>query len=163
MADRQTENILELGNIRIAKDILSEVDRGRPIVRVPREDVQRVALRWGFLAPRPAVQALLGIGLLLAGGYFVSNAIQAQTRGGKVGIFLFAGLVAFTFLGIWLLFEAFRRGYYLEVQTRKVVEKLRFDRKYSRAEIDTLLESARSRHGWLIDSQSDRGLQGVVR
>jgi hypothetical protein len=146
---------LEHGGIRFSADLLAELDRGHPVIRIPREDVQRIALRWGFQAPRPFVQAALGSGLLLAGLYILVKIIlELMAHGGDVSGKLLIGLVIVGLLGGWLFSEAFKRGYYLEVRTEKRVEKLRFNRRLSRNEIEEFIASVQSQMGWIIDTPS---------
>jgi hypothetical protein len=146
---------MEQGGIRFSRDLLAEVDRGHPVIRIPREDVLRIALRWGFQAARPVVQAVLGIGLLLAGVYILLKIIlELMAHGGEVEGKLLIGLVIVGLLGGWLFFEAFKRGFYLEVLTGKRAEKLRFDRRLSLSEIEVFLASVQSRLGWTIEGSS---------
>jgi len=155
VANVQEGESLEHGGIRFSADLLAELDRGHPIIRIPREDVRRIALLWGFQAPRPVVQAVLGIGLLLAGIYILVKIIlELMAHGGNVLGKLLIGLVIVGLLGGWLFFEAFKRGYYLEVRTEKRVEKLRFDRRLSRDEIEEFIASVRSQMGWMIEIPS---------
>lgn len=155
MANVQAGESLEHGGIRFSTDLLAEVDRGHPVIRIPREDVRRIALRWGFQAPRPIVQAILGIGLLLAGVYILVKIIlELMAHGGEVSGRLLIALVIVGLLGGWLFFEAFKRGYYLEVRTEKRAEKLRFNRRLSREEIEEFIASVRSQMGWIIDTPS---------
>jgi hypothetical protein len=155
VANVQAGESLEHGGIRFSTDLIAELDRGRSVIRIPREDVRRIALCWGFQAPRPFVQAVLGIGLLLAGIYILVRIImELMAHGGQVVGRLLIGLVIVGLLGGWLLFEAFKRGYYLEVRTEKRTEKLRFNRRLSRAEIEEFVASVRSQMGWIIDTPS---------
>ena len=151
MAAEKSDASFERGNIRFTQDRVMELDRGHAVVRVSRGDIQRIALRWGFQAPRPLVQAVLGIGLLAVGCALLGLIIaELVTHGGRVvGRFLI-GLVISGLLGIWLAMEAFRRGYYLEVTTKRGREKLRFDRGLSRHEIEDLLATVRAELGYEV-------------
>ncbi len=74
-----------------------------------------------------------------------------MTQGGRIKGTILVGLVSLGLIGGWLLFDAFRRGFYLEVITRKRGEKLRFDRGLTRPELEEHLAGVRSRWGWMID------------
>jgi hypothetical protein len=147
--------VLERGNVRFSKDLLAEVDRGRPVLRVPKDHIQSIALRRGFKAARPVVQA--GLGLLLLGGglYVLLGALLGSS--GMIGR-LFIGLVIMVIMGAWLLWGAFKRGYYLEVIARNRKEKLCFDASLSEPEIREFLETVRrSPLGYSISPESPLG------
>lgn len=155
MANVQGSESLEKGGIRFSEKLLAELDRGRPVVRITRGDVRHIALRWGFQAPRPFVQTVLGAGLLLGGVFILVKIIlELRAHGGEISGRLLIGLVIVGLFGGWLLFEAFKRGYYLEVRTEKRAEKLRFSRQLSREEIEEFIASVRSQMGWIIDTPS---------
>jgi len=66
---------------------------------------------------------------------------------------MFRILLAFasvTLIGVWLVVDALRRGYYLEVEAKGGKNKLRFDRRLSRAEIESFLATVRQRLGYEI-------------
>ncbi|HEX3525945.1 MAG TPA: hypothetical protein VH988_02665 [Thermoanaerobaculia bacterium] len=71
--------VLERGNVRFSHDVLAEVDRGHPVVRIPKEQIQSIALRKGLQAARPIVQFVLG-GFLLGVPLYVFVAILLELR-----------------------------------------------------------------------------------
>jgi len=136
--------ILERGNIRFSQNMLAEVDRGHPVVRIPKDQIQGIALRKGFQAARPVVQFVLGGVLLGAPLYvFVSILLELRNPESKVQGRLLIGLIIMAIVGAWLLWGAFKRGYYLEVTARNRKEKLCFDRGLSESEIHDFLETVR--------------------
>jgi hypothetical protein len=161
MAQEQAGESLERGGIRFSKYLLAEIDRGHPVLRIARADVQRIALRRGFLAARPMVQAILGIGLMVPIFYILLSILLTIYGGGRGGGgvdggekligYSFIGILLFGLIGGWLLLGAFKRGYYVEVTKGKGTEKLRFDRRLPQAEIEAFLASVRSQLGWTID------------
>lgn len=158
MTDIQKSEPLEFGGIRFSNDLIAEVDRGQTLLRIRRDDVQRIALRRGFQAARPLFQTTLGFGLLLAGVYILVKVIlELMTSGGEIGGKLLIALATVSLLGGWLFWEGLKRGYYLEVTTAKRAEKLRFARRLSEEQIEAFLASVRSQLGWPIDPPSYEG------
>ncbi len=163
MATVQQGEVLDGGGIRFSKDFLVELGQDSLLNRIRRPEVVGIALRWGLQAQSPAVQAGLGIGASVGSFFILYRIIQElMAHGGKVEAWLLAGLALFGGIGGWLFFEAFKRGHYLEVRTEKSVEKLRFDRKISHAEIEAFLASVQSKLGWIIDNTSIE-VRGAVR
>jgi hypothetical protein len=156
---REEAPVLERGNVRFSKDLLAEVDRGHPVIRIPKEHVQAIALRRGFKAARPAVQAALGLVLfggclyLLLGALLGLHGLESKLAGR-----ILIGLVIFAVVGAWLLWGAFKRGYYLEVMALNRKEKLCFDPKLSEPEIRDFLKTVRrSALGYSIAPESPLG------
>ncbi|MEP7008709.1 MAG: hypothetical protein ABJC13_00145 [Acidobacteriota bacterium] len=155
MAKVSQGEVLDGGGIRFTRDYLVEVEQDRLIHRIQRSEIMRIALRWGLVAPRPAIQAGLGISCLLGSAFLLVGIIRGlMAYGGKVEGRLLVGLAVFVGVGGWLFVEAWKKGFYLEVQTKNGVEKRRFDRKASREEIEAFLASVQSRLGWIIGSAS---------
>ena len=149
--------VLEKGGIRFSAQGLAELDRSRPVVRVPRETIEQIALRWGSRAARPMVQLVLGTSFLLAGAYLLVRILVGWLQiGGRLSGGLIIGLVVVAVMGGGLLLDVVRRGYYLEVRTRQGLEKLRFDRSLSRDEIASFLTDVQRQLGYLIGLDAHR-------
>ena len=105
-------NQLSYLNIVLSEKGVSEFSHGQRMIFVPKEQIQRIEIKFGSRAERPLVQIILG--LLLVGLGFV------ELRWG-IGFILFGGL------GVFCLYEVIRKGYYLHVissnDARKVVIK----------------------------------------
>lgn len=146
---------IEKGGIRFSDQEIAEVDPsrpgGRPVLRIPRDRIREIHLRWGIQAARPLVQLVLGGGFLAAAGYILVTMLWEWFRhGGVIHVEVVAGLVVLGVVGGWLLFTALRRGFYLAVQTNNAREKVRFDRRLPRQEIQPFLNEARRRFGYEI-------------
>lgn len=136
--------VLERGNVRFSHDMLAEVDRGHPVVRIQKDQIQSIALRKGFLAARPVVQFVLGATLLAGPLYVVVEVLVGlRSAAGKALGYFLIGLILMAIMGAWLLWGAFKRGYYLEVTARRRKEKLRFAPGLSEPEIHEFLETVR--------------------
>ena len=132
-----------------------EVKQVRLTPRIRRPEVVRIALCWGSVAPLGGIQAALGIFAMLSSLYLVvGNVRDLMQHADKAHVWLLVGHAAFGVTGALMVLNVQKLGYYLEVRTNKRVEKLCFDRKISRAEVDAFLASVQSELGWSIDSAS---------
>jgi hypothetical protein len=146
----EAPRVIELAGVRFTHEDVTELDGGQVMVKVLRRDVRRMALRHGFHSAHPILQILFGtvltgIGLLptwhftnwvFHGGTFVS--VEAVAMG-------------FVFLGPWLMFNALRRGPYLEVRTEGGTKKLAFDVGADPRELETCLAAAEQLLGYSIE------------
>jgi hypothetical protein len=97
----------------------------------------------------------LGISCLLGSVYLLVDFIQGfVTSGSRMVGRLLVGIAVLGVMGGWSFVEAWRKGYYLEVQTKIGMEKRRFEHKASREEIESFLASVQSKLGWIIDNQA---------
>jgi hypothetical protein len=116
-------NQLSYLNIVVSEKGLSEFSHGQRIIFIPKEQIQRIEIKFGSQAERPLVQIILGlllVGLGLVGLFLLISAGFVELRWG-IGFILFGGL------GVFCLYEVLRKGYYLDVissnDTRKLVIK----------------------------------------
>lgn len=163
--DTAVSDTVEKGGVRFSDKEIAEVDAsnpgGRPVLRIPRDRIREIHLRWGIQAARPLVQLILGGGFLGGACYIqVSMLWEWFRHGGVIHVKVVAGFVILGFVGGWLLFTALRRGFYLAVQTSTTQEKVRFDRRAPRQEIETLLSEARRRFGYEISELHLAGPEG---
>lgn len=110
-------------NIVVSEKGVSEFSHGQRMIFVPKEQIQRIEIKFGSRAERPLVQIILG--LLLVGLGLVGLALLIV--GGFVELRWGMGFILFGGLGLFCLYEVLRKGYYLHVispnDTRKLVIK----------------------------------------
>lgn len=148
---------LEKGGLRFSDSEIAELDRDRPVLRIPRDRVREIRLEWGFQAARPLVQTGLGAAILIACLVWGTGTIVGWLRdGGTLYIEFVVGFVTMALLGGWLTIHGLRRGLYLAVQTDSRVEKLQLERRLPREEAETFLSEVRKTLGYPI---MDRSLQ----
>lgn len=95
---------------------------GRRVVFVPKEHVQDIEVRFGSPAERPLAQGILGAILTALG---LSSVIFLH-GGGIVGLRWYLGSPFFGAVGLWILWEALSRRYYLRVVCSNDERKLVF-------------------------------------
>jgi hypothetical protein len=107
---------VECGGVRCTATSLVEIDRQRVVVSVQRAVARRVTLQHGFQAPSPVLQIVLGAALAGVGYWPLRHTIRWFRYGGTF-VSAEAGLLAFAFVGAWLMVSALRRGYFISVDT----------------------------------------------
>jgi hypothetical protein len=143
---------LQKGGVRFAVRELAEVDdRSHPVLRIPRERIQRIHLRRGLQAARPALQLALG-GVCLVAGVVLELVLLGSwfREGGTLHLEMVGGFLCLALAGGWLTSTALRKGYYLEVQTARGMEKVRIERGLAPRDIEAFLVEARDRLGYEV-------------
>ena len=149
-AESEAMPLVECAGVQFGPDAVTEVDDDQVMVRVGRGDVRGIALRRGFHSAHPVVQVLVGAALAVVGLVPTWHLAQWMVEGGTFfGVEAF--LIAFVFLGPWLIFDGLKRGPYLEVRTGDGVKKLAFDRKADPGVIESALAAAEQRFGYRIE------------
>ena|SRR5258706_15913494 len=133
--------------IRIDDTDVAELRGARSVVKLPRHEVIRLRLRHGFVAERPLVQGIFGLGMLVPLAYLLLH-LQGS-RGASVGesgllARMFVMVVFATIAAPFVLRGAVERGYVLVVETRRTTRKLGFGRKATGAEVQRFVEEARA-------------------
>jgi hypothetical protein len=107
---------LSCGGITCDANGLQEFDGSRLMAAVTREEIRSIRFQHGTLAPHPIIQSILGAALSVVGFYPLKHLIHWARHGGT----FFEGeawFVVFLVIGLYLLWTAFRRGYYLLVES----------------------------------------------
>lgn len=121
-ATRESQQLRYL-NIVISEAGIAELNGDYYSVFIRKADVRTIEVKYGWRAERPLLHgvggmALAGLGILgikmLLGSDFILSA--------RWGL----GFLVFGALGGWLIWEAFRRGYYLHVACARESRKLIF-------------------------------------
>ena len=160
-ASAQSADVLECGGIRFSRDLVVEIKQVRLTPKIRRGEVVGISLRWGLLAPLGGIEAVLGVFAMLCSLFLVVGTVRnlLQHTGTADG-WVLVGHFAYGVVGASMFHKARQLGYYLEVRKNKRIEKLCFDDKISRTEVDAFLSSARTQLGWNIDNA---GLEDLGR
>jgi hypothetical protein len=140
---------VQLGRIRITERSVDEVVDRTALVSIPRAEVERAVIRHGTVAERPGVLIALGsiattLGLL---------GVTSLFRGGlmmRTQSTLLIALVG----GPLLIAAALRRGYRLDVETRRGVRRLGFGMAVDESQIAALVTAAQVEVGCTIELAS---------
>ena len=123
-------------NIILTEEGVGEVEDGRTIVFVPRDQIEMLEFRHGVQAERPAIQAVAGLLFSCLGALGIS----IFGRGGSFR--LGAGCLVFGVLGVLLLWESLRRGYYLQAICRSDARKLVIRGSIKKAGVSDFVQDA---------------------
>ena len=139
-ADNQTNDIERLTylNITFSSKGVAEYSGKKCAVFIPREEIHRVESSFGSRAERPLVQGIAGgvlSGLGVYGLFLVTRVGWALLRW-EGGFLIFGGI------GVWMLYEAIRKGHNLLVTGPKETRKLVFNGKVEEAELRQFLTNA---------------------
>ncbi len=105
------------------------------------DDVQDMSLRFGFQSKHPLIQALVGAALTLAGGYLLLLQLLwllPKVVGFKATVLLLP-------LGLWMLWDALRRRYYLEIGVPNRAKRLHFKKIADPSELSAFLSEVERR------------------
>jgi hypothetical protein len=145
-----------LAKIEISKECISEYDRNRKIVIIPRESIEKVSLEYGFSEERPIMSILFGLVSLLIGfalglmpiSKMLFRTINGEQVLGNLGIFVFA--IPLLLIGAWLIMRSLSYGHYLRVTTTKATRKLSFEKRVEREAITSFIKECNRTLGYDI-------------
>lgn len=147
---------IELGGVRFAADRLTEVEDGRVMALVMRHEIRSITLRHDFRSNHPVLQVIFGF-VLIAVGLVPVRHLASWFRGGGIFFAVEIGLVVFAVIGAWLVFEAPRRGYQLDVGASSGRKKPTFHRKTGPAELRAFVAEAAARFEYEVVDDLPRG------
>ena len=125
-------------NLQASPKGLSEFDEGRRIIFIPKDQVRSVELRFGIQAERPVLQASAGLALV---GLGIAGALLLET-GGLPGLRWGLGALVFGGLGVWLVWEAIKKGHYLVVEGPQGQRRLHFKGRPQESELSDFIRKA---------------------
>jgi hypothetical protein len=98
-------------NIAASEKGLAELSGNRRIIFIPKDQIQGVEIKFGCQAEKPLVQGIIGSVLTVVGiiGIYVLAGAGFALMRWALGFVFFGGI------GVWLIWEASRRGYYFRV------------------------------------------------
>jgi hypothetical protein len=125
-------------NIMISEKGLSEFSHGKRLIFIPKEQVQSIEIKFGTRAERPLMQMILGVLLAGLGIVGFSFVLTGGLRGLRWGL----GFIVFGGLGVFCLYEALKKGYYLQIISTNDTRKLVFSGAVQKAELSQFLTKA---------------------
>lgn len=131
---------------------LVEIEDGSVAVSIPRQDVKRIGLRDGILAPHPIIQTIFGLALASLAYFPVRHLIHWLQHGGTLFTFEI-WVIAFASIGAWLVVTALRRGVFFEVETAQGTKRLAFQKRPEAAALDAFVKSIEQRYGMRVEKR----------
>jgi hypothetical protein len=146
---------IEHCGIRCTAEALLEFEGGRLMVTIPRNEIQRIGIRYGIQAPHPMLQVILGLGLASVAYFPLRELIDWLRHGGT--LFTVVDLLLFLpIVGAWTAWEALKRGYFFEVQSSAGIKRLAFAKKPQPAALDEMIAFIEQNYGIAV-LREDRG------
>jgi hypothetical protein len=136
-------------NIAVSEKGLAELSGNKRIIFIPKDQVQGVEIKFGYQAERPLVQGTVGLVLTFVGMigiYMLAGGGFALTRWGL-------GFVFFGAIGVWLIWEASRRGYYFRVISSNGTRNLLLKGTVRKPELSSFVQRA-SQFGYNFRDQT---------
>jgi len=135
---------LQVGNILITGDRLAELDEGRVGGGVSRADVREGEIVVARICKRPYLLSLISLAMIVLGSYTARGVIVWWQHGGRH----YMDLIMMVLLvpgGVWLLWEAWRRGPMIVLRTGNGTVRLEFKGPAGEQGLATLQSAAGER------------------
>jgi hypothetical protein len=121
---------------------------------IPADEIQHISLRRGVEAPRPLVQTAVGVVIFGFGCTPFLNISRFMEWSRHQFVPVYDALVLpLVILGVWLVYRAWRRGVFLEVQTPSSSRRVFFVRQPSTSSAVKALSEAGHRFGYSVEVQ----------
>ena len=145
--------VIDFAGVRFGADEVVEMDGQQVMVRVRKSEIERMALRHGFYSAHPILQVVVGIVLAGIGVLPTMHLIHWLANGGTFHT-VEAFVVAFIFLGPWLVYDAAQRGPHLDVRTAAGRKRLILDRNVDPETLERFLTAVEERFGYQVERLS---------
>jgi hypothetical protein len=141
--------VIEVGGIRFEETKISNVQDNRVFASIDRSDITSLDFRWGILSQRPFLQISFGALLSLFGLSVVRFIFTWLTQGGIAFDYQIM-LILVLPMGIWLIMDALKRGYFLSIQLRSGKDKMTFEKQQDQDSLEQLSRQLRSKLNYEI-------------
>jgi hypothetical protein len=145
------EKCIKYGGIRIDCNSIKLLE-GEVVTNVVlKTKIFQINLIEGSVAKKPWVVILIGIALVIMGFLPVPGIIKFLLYGGLMtkGIFMWPLWIA---VGMLLIFEVLKKRLILQIVTEKGEERLKFEGKIQKQQIQEFLKIANTQYGYSINS-----------
>lgn len=120
------------------------------VASVIKKDIRSISLKEGRQSERPTLQIFFGIAVLFIPLFSILYILGGLIFGEPLRIpFLLA--LTFAPLGVWMIREGIRSGYYLLITLDNDTRKLGFDKSCDKAALKEFLKDA-NQLGYVIDA-----------
>ena len=124
--------------------------RKSEVASVLKKDIRAVLLEEGRQSERPILQIVFGIAILFIPLFSILYILSGLITGEPLRIPLLLAL-AFAPLGVWMIREGIRHGFYLLIELDNDKRKLAFEKNCEKPELKEFIKSA-NRLGYVIDA-----------
>ncbi len=154
------QNFISCSRVRLSNSAITEIEEGKIVAAVPREQIKRIRLSHLTSTRHPFVRFFLGftfvsVGLIFGiAAFFVREEDPAITQTSSYTIevpLVLVGLWLMVGVGLWLLVGVFKGKYILLVDTEAGTRRICFDKSTGIGEIQCFMEKAREEFGYEIE------------
>jgi hypothetical protein len=151
----ENSDSVTLGGITFTAEGVFEGEVPRPNYLVPKASIERICLRYGFLARHPILLTLFGIVLIVLGLASLAH-VGIWLFGGGGLFFWEAAAAAWLILGAGALWGASRRGYLLDIKAQSGWKRLEFGKGVKPPELMAFVAQAEKCFGYSVEMPTFR-------
>jgi len=140
---------LKCDNIVVAPRGIMEVQSGKIINLVPTSEIDRLTLKFGRPSLYPVGTIVVGSAVTLAGGYGVAALIVAP-QAYRVEL----GLVVLGIVGIFMLAQAQKTRFFLDVEQKKGFCRLVFSKRAEMKDVREFCDQVKTVYRYKITDES---------
>ena len=137
----ESEKHVDLGTLRITSTRFEELDQSRIIVAVERQSVVHARVAYARRSERPLLQLLFAVACVVYGMFTIANIAIWLQEGGTRDVLAIMGILLLP-LGVWLGYDALRRGPILLLETTRGRRRLAFGGKVRREQVQAFVAAA---------------------
>jgi hypothetical protein len=150
----QSANELKLSSVLISKFGVAEIEGSKQLILIPKDDIKRIKLKYGFVSKRPYMQAAIGLIIVIFG--FAAGLIpliKLLAAGANVGFnkLKAPGLIlTWIPIGAWIILAGYKKSFYLQIETSKGGKNLVFQKGCDSESIKRFLKKANNEYDYNI-------------
>ena len=150
MTGKRMPHAVQFTSVVFKAESMELLSHGRTILSIPKKEILRITLKYGYQSERPLAQVLFGIALILVGLYFLLDfLLQIAIHRTVYGTMLLSILLLP--LGGWFSIDGLRQRYYFEVRLDHDTRKFPLDRQPDTNQLQEFIQRA-SKLGYVIDA-----------
>lgn len=144
-----SESTVEYLGIQFSRKGIAQVDSGKKLLFISKEQIRQIKLRDGTQAERPVFQVIVSIVVVLLGMLPLPHLISWFLTGGNAKDFEFLMLLLIP-MGLWLAYEGVKQGLYFEIVMDHDTRKISFQKYPQEFLLKQMIEQAK-KMGYVID------------
>lgn len=146
----KNSDVIYYSGILLTSEKIAMIQGKSEVASVLKKDIRAISLEEGQQSERPILQVIFGIAVLFIPLLTILYILGGLIAGEPLRIpFLLA--LAFAPLGVWMIREGIRRGFYLLIELDNDKRKLAFEKNCEKPELKEFIKSA-NRLGYVIDA-----------
>jgi hypothetical protein len=145
MPSNDEQTTLKYDTIAVTPRGMAETHGKKIVIFVPAGEINRVTLKFGRAEHRPVVSLTIGILLALVGVWGIIACLNPAKENRY-----YLGLVALGIFGGSIIFDTFKKRYFLEVEKKIDMCRLVFSKKAQKSDINDFCNKVRTTYKYEI-------------